>query len=227
MRTSFIVPVAALATLATAAHAGYVNTFRDTLNIPFSAGSGNSNTNFSISRFTETNSNVVELGIKAKQRFFGDANVGGSGSLYAVQPGFSPVSGSNPTPDPPRAWWNFDFSINLGNRTFNNTSVFLDITNNVNSQFMSIDISGLLIANSLGGLSIIQDSQNLGFGAFAALGFNANAVGTYAFSLRAESFLDSGVVLGDASMLVSVVPLPTSAMLASASLLALAARRRR
>lgn len=220
MRHVALLPAAALLAVAGLANAGgtTVNTVRDTLSIPFSPGSGNSNTNFSISKYID-GGNTVELGIKAKERFFGDANVGGAGTLYLVQPGFSPVSGVNPTPDPPRAWWNFDLSINLGSRTFSNTSVFLDITNNVNTQMMSIDISAFLIANSLGGLSVLQDSQNLGFGAFAPLGFNANDIGTYDFSLRALG--------ANAQMTVQVVPLPTAGGLAAASLLALGARRRR
>ncbi len=222
MRQRFVVSAATIVTFAGFANAGgiTVNSVRDTLNIPFAAGSGNSNTNFSISRETEANNNVIELGIKAKERFFGDANVGGAGTLYLVQPGFSPVSGGNPAPSPPHAWWNFDFSINLGSRTFSNTTVTLDITNNVNSQTLSINISALLIANSLGGLSILQDSQNLGFtGLIGPLGFNANDVGTYDFSLSA--------VGAQADMTVQVVPLPTAAGVATLGLLGLASRRRR
>lgn len=215
----FIAPAAAIVALAGVAHAGgvQVNTSRATLAIPFTPGTGNSNTNFSRSVYTDTN--VIELGIKAKQRFFGDANVGGAGTLYIVESGFSPISGGNPAPSPPHAWWNFDFSVNLGSSTFAATTIFLDITNNINAQSMSVNISALLIANSLGGLSVFQGSENLGFGAFAPLAFNANALGTYSFSLRGGG--------AQADMTVQVIPLPTAAGVASLGLLGLASRRRR
>lgn len=200
-----------------------VATFRDTLSIPFTAGSGNSNTNFSIVRDTDIG---FEMGIKAKERFFGDANVGGAGSLYIVQPGFSPVSNSNPTLDPPRAWWNFDLSVNLGSATFNQIDVTLSITNNINSQSMSVDISALMIGFGLGGASVLQDSQNLGFGFFSALGFNANQPGTYSFLLSASAGTDSPS-LGETGMTVRVLPMPHAAGLGLLGLSAVAGIRRR
>ncbi|MGD9692654.1 MAG: hypothetical protein AB7G17_11605 [Phycisphaerales bacterium] len=226
MRNLFV-PVVSIVALAGAASASHVVTHRDTLNIPFSVGSGNSNTNFSISRLTESNSNVVELGIKAKERFFGDGNVGGAGDTYVVQPGYSPVSGVNPAPSS-YAWWNFDFSIDLGSRTFSDTIVKLTITNTTNAMTMTYDLSAFIISLGGGSLSVAQDSQNLAFAPFAGdLVFNPNAPGIYLFSLSAETVADGGDPLGSANMTVQVVPLPTSAGLASISLLALASRRRR
>ncbi len=225
---NLLVPVAALVAFSGLATAGgAVTTFRDTLSIPFSVGSGNSNTNFSISRYTEGNSNVVELGIKAKERFFGDGNVGGAGDTYNVKSGFSPISGGNPAPST-NAWWNFDFSIDLGSRTFSDTIVRLDITNTINSTTVTYDFSAFLISIGGGSLSKFQDSQNLAFAPFAGdLGFNPNALGTYLFTLRAETLADGGDPLGGAGMTVNVIPLPTSAGLASLALAGLAIRRRR
>ncbi len=58
--------------------------------------------------------------------FFGIDNVGISGNTYTVQPGFSPTSGGDPTPST-NAWWNFDFSVDLGSRTLADTQVVLTI----------------------------------------------------------------------------------------------------
>lgn len=214
--------VAALAVCSgVAAARPMVNTFRDTLNIPFTPGTGNSNTNFAISRDGNTG---YELGLKAKERFFGDANVGGSGSLYTVNSGYSPVSNSNPTLDPPRAWWNFDFSIDIGSNTFATTTVNLTITNTINSLTLSIPVSALITGAGFGGLSVWQGSENLGFGAFGPLGFNALQQGDYLFSLVA---FNSGVVSARTDMTVRVVPLPTGAGLGMAGMMILAGVRRR
>lgn len=220
-----ILSSAAVAALAGSALGAPVNSFRDTLSVPFTAGSGNSNTNFSISRDAATG---VELGIKAKERWFGDGNVGGAGATYIVERGFSPTSGAPGAPkDIPRGWWNFDLSIVLGAGTFSNTSVFLDITNNINSMSVSVNVSSLLVGAGLGFLGAFQDSQNLGFATIAPLvGYDALQTGTYTFTLRASEGATGGN-LGQTSMLVQVVPTPLAAGMGGAGLLAIASRRRR
>jgi hypothetical protein len=216
----YFVSAAALAALGGMASAGGVTvTYRDTLGIPFTAGSGNTNTNFAISRDSGSG---VELGLKAKERFFGDGNVGGTGDLYIVQAGYSPVSGSDPTPDPSRAWWNFDFSIDLNQNTFNDTSLHMLITNNINSISIDLDISAVLQGGGLGGLSVYQNSYNMGFAFLGSLGFDANDVGTYSFELVAYGMADGTPNLGDVGMTVQVdgptVPLPSGAGLGLAGL---------
>lgn len=222
---------AAIAALSAAATAGGITvTYRDTLNIPFNVGTGNTNTNFAISRDSGSG---VELGLKAKERFFGDANVGGTGGTYIVQNGYSPVSNSNPSLDPPNAWWNFDISIDLGSHTFNDTSVRLAIVNNINSQWDVIDISAYIQSLGGGSLSVAQDSLNLGFAGFAGLGFDANDVGTYTFRLQAWSLADGPLPpVGDVGMTVQVVdrpvvPLPSAAGLGFAGIVGIAGARRR
>lgn len=212
----------ALFAIAAGASATPVTTYRDTLSVPFTPGSGNSNTNFAISRDVDTG---VEVGIKAKERWFGDANVGGTGSLYEVQPGYSPVSGAPLAPlDPPRAWWNFDFSIVLGASDFNNTAVTLGIVSDISGQLLDIDISALMIGAGFGSLHGLQGSENLGFAGLAGpLAFQANQGGDYHFKLTAAN--NDGVNF--AKITVHVVPLPQAAGLGALGLFSLASIRRR
>lgn len=214
---------ALIALVALAGAAAAQTTYNSALGIAFTPGVGNSNTNFAINRTTETSGNVIELGVKAKERFFGDANVGGSGALYIVKNGFSPVSGGNPAPDAPRAWWNFDFSVNLGSRSLANTTVSFNVLSNVTNQSFNGTFNSALPSN----LSIIQGSENLGFSyLLTPLNFNAWDVGTYNFTFTATD-TSSGAALGQIAMTVQVVPLPGAAFAGFAGLTGLTMIRRR
>ena len=228
-----IIATAAVLACTSIASAGVTTDTRATLDTPFFPGSGNSNTDFAITRVVEESGaftgNTVELGLKAKQRFFGQTNVGGSGNLYKVQPGFAPTSGAAGAPDDPaRAWWNFDFSVDYGDRDISDTLVTLTITD--------IDGDVLNIPFLAGGgvptdLDLAQDSWNTGFGFIndpleGAGNFDPFKTGDYIISLTAVD-IASGDTLGSVDITARVVPMPTPLTLAGAGLIGVAGMRRR
>ncbi len=230
IKTSLTACLIALAGMAPAATAQLGTFTRAELNIPFTPGDGNSNTNFSINRTQEANGNIVEIGIKAKERFFGDANVGGSGALYIVQEGFSPISGASGAPLSDDAWWNFDSSIDLGTRVTDSVRVQLTIANLAADPDVTpppfSSTTDDLIAPLPSGLSVLQSSQNLGFFPFnLATQWDAFDQGDYTFELAVFDKV-SNASLGSASMTVRVVPTPASAGLLALGGLAIARRRR-
>ncbi len=220
---SMILSSAAVAVLGGSALATV--TTNDTLLIPFTPGDGNSNTNFAIFRTTEGAGpfagNSMEFGLKGKQRFVGDT-LPITGNLYEAQPGFSPTSGVDPTPALNRAWWNFDFSINLGGRDVSNTLVNLSISD------IEGDVFSLTFDTSVAPptTSLIQDSWNIGFGFIQTplLGFNPNLPGDYNIQISAGD-IASGQFLGSVNIVVRVVPAPGAAALMG--LCGLTAMRRR
>jgi hypothetical protein len=221
LRTTAAILVAA--GLAAAASANV--TTRDTLSVGFAPGNGNDNVNFAISRVDDGTGNIVELGLKAKERFFGDANVGGTGNLYIVQAGESPVSGTNPTPDTGRAWWNLDTSFSYGTRSVADTLITVTITDIDGDVFSSPVDPFPPFINATDNL--LQASQNFGFSNIAPFlgGFDPFALGDYTISASAEDRL-SGADLGSVDIIVRVVPAPgATAVLGLAGLAA--ARRRR
>jgi MYXO-CTERM domain-containing protein len=216
---------AVLATLAIAglAQAAVVN--NTSLSIPFTPGSGNSNTNFVVSTQTESNSNVVELGIKGKQRFFGDT-LPITGNVYEAQPGFSATSSSNPALDPTRAWWNFDYSANLGTRSTNDTIVTISIQD-IQGDIASFDITAATLPTGSPALSVIQNSWNIGFAFLSTplAGFDPSLPGDYTLTISARD-LNTNAGLGSATAIVRVVPTPgAAALLGMGGLLAMRRRR--
>lgn len=201
--------------LASAAMASVSN--NSPLSGPFLPGVGNSNTNFVVSTVTESTGNVVELGIKGKERFFGDT-LPISGNVYTAQPGYSPTSGGDPTPATNRAWWNMDFSANLGSRTPANTTLTLTI----------VDIQGdVFNASGPATVSLAQDSWNIGFGFISGPlgGFNPFTPGDYTVTIAASD-LATSASLGSATAIIRVVPAPGAAALLGLGGLMVARRRR-
>ncbi|WP_428387734.1 hypothetical protein [Mucisphaera sp.] len=192
-------------------------TTRDTLNTPFTPGTGNLSDDFAITRIVETNvnNNNIEIGIKGKQRFQGQAGVGGSGTLYTVQPGISTVSGTDLTPDPTRAWWNFDYSIDLGERNFENTDVVLTIID-PEADTYTLDFGPAIDfefgSGTAATLSVIQNSWNIGFDFINTGGlgtFQPNLAGDYEISISVSDAA-STTLLGSQSITVRVVPTPAA-----------------
>ncbi len=220
---SMILSTAAVAVLGGSALATV--TTNDTLLIPFTAGSGNSNTNYAIFRGAEGAGpfagNAIEIGLKGKQRFFGDT-LPITGNLYEAQPGFSPTSGIDPTPALNRAWWNFDFSINLGGRNISNTLVNMSVVD-IQGDLFSFNFDTSVAPPTT---SLIQDSWNIGFGFIQTplLGFNPNLPGDYNIQISAGD-IASGQFLGSVNIVVRVVPAPGAVALMG--LCGLVATRRR
>jgi len=200
---------------------------RDALDTEFFPGSGNPNTDFAITRITEDDGNVIEIGIKGKQRFVGQENVGGSGANYVVPTGYSVTSAGDLSPDPDSglAWWNFDFSVDLGDRSLADSMVGLRIEDPEGDEFLLPDFGSFMDQET----SLIQNSWNIGFGFIeAGLGaFQPNLRGTYGISFTVSDF-ETETMFGTQAITVQV-PSPATMALFGMGLLGLgvAARRRR
>ena len=168
-----------------------------TLPDPISIGTGISNQHMAVGEYCGLNA-----GIKASKRFLGDVvptDGDRPGDTYQFGTGVSPTSSANTTPDPGIARWNFLVSVNLGNLTFNDVKVYLDIDFDPADDACGqtgpyvADISQFMIDNSLGGTSMYQASQNLGFSFWQTIGdpgilpFDPYAEGVYDLAVRVEA----------------------------------------
>jgi hypothetical protein len=198
----------------------------------FNIGSGNNSDQFAVAEIFGTQDDI-ELGALGKERFFGGTNVPTVDGQYFVQPGFSPVSGSDPTPDPNRAWWNFDVSYDFGNKTLSDYDAFFSIMD-PDGDLYSTQLSDTLA----GGQSVIQFSWNTGFGflefgagsSTGGLGpMDAFMTGDYDISLLVteNGTGSTGPVIGELDITVTVVPSPAAFGASLIGLGLLAGRRRR
>jgi len=221
--------VFAVAAAASTALAGTVTTFDDSLDAGVVIGSGIGNTNFVV------NTNAVmgiQTGIKALERFIGD--LPNSGNTYFAQPGESPTSGAAGAPaDPGTTTWNYFYSVDLGSSglTFGDVAVLVSIDFDPvvgNSNFFTFDLAPLLGA----GDTLVQDSQNIGFGFWQTLGdpnifaINPFAPGEYTMSVEVLRLSD-GALLSGVDMAVQVVPTPVAASMGLVGLGVIGAHRRR
>jgi hypothetical protein len=159
-------------------------------------GSGLSNQNMAVGEFCG-----LSASIKAHKRFLGDVvpdtgNV--AGDTYQFGTGVSPTSAANTTPDPGTARWNYLVSVNLGTFTFNDLNVYLDIDFDNSDSACQVgpyvaDLSAFMISNGLGGNSVFQGSENLGFAFWQGIGdpsilpFDPYAEGVYDLAVRIEN----------------------------------------
>lgn len=175
---------------------------------------------------------ILRMGIMATPRFSSPTPTNDGAGTYTVEPGES-IGGSAGA-----SKWNFSFAAELvGPESFTvsdvNLKLFYDLDPGVgtdDSLMGMIDFG----ASVLGGASFIEGSQNPSFGFLTSpltLGltppaftpFSIFAPGEYSFALRA----DVNGQTSEASMNVSVVPLPASALFLLSALAGAAALRRR
>ena len=171
--TSFASPASAVVTLDQSLASGWTQ------------GSGTTNDHFTV----DTETNGVELGLRASLRFAG--SITPTGDLYTVPAG---------TGSPNRALWNFDFSVNRG--LYTNTHSVLTITGPGGSSTYNLQ---LIPDNTPGGGPLYQNSENLGFAFLGGpINFDPNATGLYTFDLAL--FSSENVQLGDVSIQVNAIP---------------------
>jgi hypothetical protein len=243
MKKAVLAGAAALAFASTAFGQTSITTFNDTLDFEDDGelfiGDGIPSSGFVITRTAETfngNANNIEIGLATIERFIGYPNVGISENRYTVQPGFSRTSAADPTLDPTRSWWNFNLSVDLGNRDLSNTIVelrydFLGDDNpaaviNLNATYPLAD------GETLADISRFQASENLGFGYYSFFAgyniFNPFAPGTYEFTINVFDASGRSLdPLSSVTMQTIVVPLPGAAGMALAGMGMIGLRRRR
>lgn len=202
-------------------------TYNDALGMDFFPGLGNTNTNFVINRVSETGGNTIELALKTKKRQGADGATPSYGDgVYSVQPG-------SQAGNPNRWWWNFEYSIALGDRTLANTDLVLNIDfDNDAVPAQSIDLNALFAGDDSdvfaesGIANLFQNSKNFAFTSEFGTDYDRNAVGTYTFELVAYDSVTAGE-LGAVTMRTVVVPLPSGAGMALAGVGMIGLRRRR
>jgi hypothetical protein len=222
----------AASAVGSAAHAATVyNTSLASPGVYF--GTGNSGQNFG---WTVNTENGVELGLTTIHAFVGGLNPT-TNNIYNVPTGNAGGAHTN------RAYWNFDFSVNLLNSglTIQNISATLTVLNIGNGLSVTGDPllafpdtqgwSGSSVDSPYTSTDIgFQNSENLVFSQFAGLSFDENANDTYLITLSLsdpDGLLDSVdeyVVAG-----TGATPLPAALPLFASGLgvTALLARRRK
>ena len=137
------------------------------LNVPITIGTGISNLHATI-----TNHGPIELGLKVNERFVDD--IIPNGSDYYTTTGYSRTSFFDETPVVGLGKWDLIFSINLGNYTFNDLNIFVELDfdpteNNSLATPYALPLSTVLQGIGAGASSLRQQSENLGFAFWAGL----------------------------------------------------------
>ena len=161
------------------------------LDIPINIGTGISNQHMAICDY-----GPLQLGAKINERFVDD--VIPMGIDYNISTGYSRTDFFDATPNPPLAKWDFIFSVDLGEYTYNDLDVFVSIDfdpidSETQAESYELPLSELLQGIGLGGSSIRQQSENLGFlfwqglAGEDALLFSPAQAGVYDLGLRVEN----------------------------------------
>ncbi len=152
----------------------------------------------------------LEFGLKVNRRYVEDI-IPEDDFNYYVETGFGQTSFFDPTPVPGIAWWDFIFSFNLGDYTFNDLTavVFVDfdpIDNENQVDPYPFDQSLVAISLDEGNTSFRQGSENLGFNFWPFIAgvdaylFDPLSPGVYDFKVQVRNKAD--FVLGEVSIRV-------------------------
>lgn len=181
--------------------------YNATLDETITIGTGISNERMAI-----VDHGPIQFGIKANRRFFSDI-VPVNDNEYYSQTGYSPESFNDPTPDIGIARWDFIYSFDLGDYTFDDLEAYLIIDFDpldgaTQAPPFELNVSTVLDQLGQSGLSLRQGSENLGFtywnglaGPTAAL-FDPLTPGVYDIGLRLEN--QGGNTLGEVMIQVIV-----------------------
>jgi hypothetical protein len=198
----------------------------------FYNGTGNASTNFAVDR--EGN---LELGLSVVTRGVASPINPGSSNVYKVL--------ASPVTNPPRATWNFEFSVDtragggadfLGNFLY--TLTITDISSGLTGPSLALtdpvrgiaDNSGFGALGKTAGVTVAsqwgaQNSENLGFTGFLS-GFNSSAHDLYEITLSAAT--TGGVPVGSVSVFAdATIPEPGTMVLIVTALIGLAALARK
>ncbi len=178
-----------------------------TLSDDFEIGTGISN-----EHFAKVTHGPLEFGVKANRRWIEDL-IPVNDNEYLIEPGYSPVSFNDPTPDVGKGKWDFLFSFNLGARTFDEliAEVIIDfdpIDNANQAAPYVLNFSEALSTFGESGSSFKQGSENLGFAYWTLVAgdvaqlFDALSDGVYDIGVRVRN--QGETVLGEVSIRVIV-----------------------
>ncbi len=187
------------------------------------------NTSVCQTTFTDTGGAVIKIGLTATPRPPGTTVTDDGAGSYRAEAGLGPA---------PLGLWNFSFYANIANNTLGHTYLFDLAYDTDPSNTNAVGTLGHL-QSLLGGNATLQNSFNLGFGFLNGgvnagvtlpvpnLGYDANAIGLYTFSLQLTNIANPSATGGVSIQVQADTPEPSTYALVGLGLAAVVARSRR